>query len=1152
MTYGKNKFSKILKVTSLMCFFSCMGITNVDALKVKEITKLPGVEVGYEDKDVPVALEVIEGGDGIKTGAYLYRHTHQGVDFYAPWTPDVLKETEADKNKSAYDNWGFWNMAANQQKYGITSPTYYTKGKITTKYSSVSVYNSLAAKVGTMAGGATIKIYGVTTDRVFINSEDYSGITQGASESELVWINKDYVVLNDADKIDIVYSGYSSDVYLMNFKRSAKYKYNARPIHYGVETGRWINPSTSNVPSSVRGKSGEWRFIGYNRYGDPLDNPYFPADTQSVTHTYIYGSAKRHTPWNPNDKQSGESDPYTAYEVFTRGLNGDSLNFTYDTDSRYSEMKDYVVNKLFAQKIIKTTNNVKNEISLKTNAYKQGIILKNQRKTVANYSVPFIEGTLRDLYAYSMEIWEIETNTKIASLNGSTTSSKVAQTGTYKPGRSYEVRIRLGNGADATLIKKSLEAQFGLVYNAGSISNNMAFKKTKNQETQTQGNYGGLGSTKGSKSNEFIFKFSTSSNQTGPIDVYGFVGFSHTGVDNLNYKNDLIGIRLSQGTPPSTDNCVITNNGKTKTCGSADIKPVSIQLIDENGAVKYEYSATNGVTIRNAIIPGKKYKIRYNAQVAGGSITVSNWVDAVNDNPNTAANEFKPGYWGAEKTASYTIPLTYSINRPVKNPSTAETYNSGTVYFVGSNGSTNIPIAVNTNMSYTTGYIVMQYPKLTTGFKITSTNAKVNNNTSNDSLSTTVTDTFDIGVSNLVVTPLITYTDGQAKSVSYNVAYNAILTTPSYVSINDYQAYVNTSISINGQTYNVKDQLIKGTNNKLTHIIDNVTVPGTGNVTVSINVNSDKLSYESGNYDNNKASTMVKTEKVKNPGLGSVNDTVKAPVQNDNNPNAGGNANNNCLIPRTKNTWTSIHRKLSWTSNSITYNTLVSGESVTFNKYNLNYNNSNEATETYQESFGIKQILFKSKETTDNGYGNNGWVDLLIAGQAKYAEIKAGYGFELKIVTNYSTDALTKRTWTISNNGSSGTDVSAINGGINYGMEEVFLELPGTKDTRKILSTTGYEDSIKGLQVTKSGSGSNVTWTYTIKPSNTVGSNTSPKIYIPTEMKDGDYKLKIYTTPVQGVGSVNKKQYSALCDRKEVAIKVKGTASDDLNSNIIQ
>ena len=53
-------------------------------------------------------------------------------------------------------------------------------------------------------------------------------------------------------------------------------------------------------------------------------------------------------------------------------------------------------------------------------------------------------------------------------------------------------------------------------------------------------------------------------------------------------------------------------------------------------------------------------------------------------------------------------------------------------------------------------------------------------------------------------------------------------------------------------------------------------------------------------------------------------------------------------------------------------------------------------------------------------------------------------------------------------------------------------------------------------------------------------------------MKNGDYKLKIYTTPVQGVGSVNKNQYSALCDRKEVTIKVDGAATDDLNSNIIQ
>ena len=53
-------------------------------------------------------------------------------------------------------------------------------------------------------------------------------------------------------------------------------------------------------------------------------------------------------------------------------------------------------------------------------------------------------------------------------------------------------------------------------------------------------------------------------------------------------------------------------------------------------------------------------------------------------------------------------------------------------------------------------------------------------------------------------------------------------------------------------------------------------------------------------------------------------------------------------------------------------------------------------------------------------------------------------------------------------------------------------------------------------------------------------------------MKNGDYKLKIYTAPMQGVGSASKNKYSALCDRKEVIIKVDGAATDDLNSNIIQ
>ena len=395
----------------------------------------------------------------------------------------------------------------------------------------------------------------------------------------------------------------------------------------------------------------------------------------------------------------------------------------------------------------------------------------------------------------------------------------------------------------------------------------------------------------------------------------------------------------------------------------------------------------------------------------------------------------------------------------------------------------------------------MPYPELTTSFKITSTNSRINSDRSNDSLSTSVKDTFDIGVTKLTVKPSITYTDGKAKDVVYNITYDVNLETPSYVTKDDYQAYVNTAININGEVFNVKDQLVKGPNKEITHIITGAQVPAlesgvnSKNITIKINVNSDKLSYESGDYTNNKKSTTAVVNKVKNPGDGNPTDTVR-PVQNNNNNSSstGGDANNNCLTPRTKNTWTSTHRKFSWSSTDIRYTTLVTREDATVKKYNIDYYRDDEATVNYNEKFEITEILFKSKETEGKGPGGSDWVNLLKSEEARYAKVKAGYGFELKIVTKYTTNALKAKSWTLSNNGSNGTSVSLLNGGINYGMEDIFLELPGTKGsngtdgTRKILSSTGYGDSVKGLVVDRAakndGSG-DVTWTYTIKASNT-------------------------------------------------------------------
>ena len=51
----------------------------------------------------------------------------------------------------------------------------------------------------------------------------------------------------------------------------------------------------------------------------------------------------------------------------------------------------------------------------------------------------------------------------------------------------------------------------------------------------------------------------------------------------------------------------------------------------------------------------------------------------------------------------------------------------------------------------------------------------------------------------------------------------------------------------------------------------------------------------------------------------------------------------------------------------------------------------------------ITHIFFRSKLTKDLAGGGDGWVDVLTA-PGREGKIKAGYGFELKLQTNYNTN----------------------------------------------------------------------------------------------------------------------------------------------------
>lgn len=1167
----KNKYTKISILSSI--FFVCLSI-NADALRT-EPYRAPGQKDGFYDKDVPSAIILLEAGDGMDAGTVLYRHIHEDIDYYSPVTPQQIKGTSADVNNGKYDNWGPWDMPGNKKSHNVKSTRNYTYAKTTktvTIYTNISETSNNHKNIGTLPANTELTVLSRwnPTNLLFFDLSPFPSLASKSSTGVgMIKLNNGGVSLSGEQYV--MHSGWENKTILQNFKKMAKYGNNASTDFKNLENGRYVNPA--HAPADVRGKFGEWRLIGYNAQGEPLDNPYFPADELYYTgNSAMWGYPWRLTPWNPNDREdSVESDTQEAYAEFSYGKTG----FPYDNGS-FDYHKKEAVKRLHAMGQLKpsspddsTLMNMVRRLSLQTHPVKQSIIFNGQDKRSAHNRTAFLPNyNLRDLYVHSIVVIDEETNSVVATYNGTLAGKAPYTTGTIQKGRTYVAKVYLANGANSDMLVTSLQSQIGFTYNSSAVNMDMPFGSTYNTQASIRGNKGGIKGTTGSKSESFDFRFSVDSSQTGHIDLYGFVGKEHQGVDNLTYTNDVGAIRLYIGSmppPPVNTSCTITNGGNTKICGGGDLRPLAIKIFSktENGKLVYQhnYGESSPVT-QSAMIPGYEYRVVYNGIYEGTTILEYDWIPGRDDNPDTPEDEYVPGRWGPGKTKEYEVPMNYYIEKYSGGPRDLDTISkTDKMFYVvpdpNKRDDLTIPMVNGVMMGYYADIMMYQHPYLKTKMDIKMSDSRVNSNKDNDSFEIMLKDNFDISINNLRVTPVVSHVSGGGDTVNYNVTYDAELNTPSYVSSSNYQASINTAININGKVFYVKDQLVKGTdgNKNITHVIENVPVPSSGPVNVLVNLNYDKMSYETGNYDNNIGSTNVNIVKVKDPTLGNPSDTVKTPDGiNSNNPNKGGDANDNCLTPRTRNTWTSTHRKFSWNSNVVNYNKISNGDSVSFNKYYTDYEKLNEATETYSEDYGIQKILFRSKDTKDKKYGIDGWVNLLNPSERDLAIIKAGYGFELQIVTKYSTDALTKRTWNISNNGSSGTAVSALNSKPNYGLEDVFLELPGTESTRKILSSTGYGGTVLGLNVSKSVNNNtgNATWTYSIKPTNTLGVGETAKIYIPSETKDGDYKLKIYTPPVSGAGSVNKKNYSALCDRKEVTIKVKGSAMNDLNSHETQ
>jgi len=196
----------------------------------------------------------------------------------------------------------------------------------------------------------------------------------------------------------------------------------------------------------------------------------------------------------------------------------------------------------------------------------------------------------------------------------------------------------------------------------------------------------------------------------------------------------------------------------------------------------------------------------------------------------------------------------------------------------------------------------------------------------------------------------------------------------------------------------------------------------------------------------------------------------------------------------------------------------------------------------FHENWNITHVFFRSKLTKDLA-GGDGWVDVLTA-PGKEGKIKAGYGFELKLQTNYNTNnyssAPHSSSWTCSYDRVSPSVASYISSPNWLQVIMPYNDIYGNPVVYNLNS------------ISASGSWDNMTNTYQLPYRNAFGLATVPEIFVSETTRDGDYLVQVNTPSFYGSPDKHPGPYSNLQDCESFYIKVTGGMYDDLKTQLIQ
>lgn len=723
----------------------------------------------------------------------------------------------------------------------------------------------------------------------------------------------------------------------------------------------------------------EWRFLGYSQQGKVLGNPYFPSDSDGGS-GYTRGSSGAILDiYNPSDY-----DDTTSYYRYSGKIQ--SIQRLMDYDSSFRPENSYAggMTGLTAQQWA-------TGLSLVTNPRTETPVFRMNFGSGYSYVVaPPLSNLTGDMIMTLMTVKDssgaiVAKFTRDAN-TGAWNQIETGITDNYglhpnsvAVGNTYTVDIEVLNTNNVPLKVNHAEVDLGTAVNADARQNDYDTRFA----TNTDGTAGNSQNT--IYSTEWYINANDTAHFTANVTVpetadqnYRITSFINSIHAGYLPDGSIAVVAGSNGTAQQvTDDRFEVNDWAKNQFNMyhGDLSPTKIELIDKNG----------NTVAQDAMQPGEDYKVRWTYQ-----------------------------YQGPDRDQPYNLYFSGDITRYLPQGSTDTKHYDFKV---------NKQLKDKDEMTFESEYITFEIPKLDVTSKVNTpdtvstvtqddTNLTnkyyLDNNASNDLLTTSWYGSWDIKISNLSVYPI---NDRPLKdeNLTVGVKYDATVSAPPSLVGSGLEFDTNDTITIpttSGGTQNLiaHSHLKEGVNKDVTQVIQiPVKALSSGSTTEAITVwlNSDKRKYEDDfiTQDNNHATTSMKV----------------LPPNNPNNFNTGGNSYGCPIDSSNNNSWDATHETLNFSGTRKDYNNFQTGKSYKFFYYPTENTNSYDSqTLNYNESYTIDYVKFKSKFTTDKDYGVNGWVDLMDSSQKDYAKIKAGYGYELDIQATYKNDVFGRQpeqTW---------------------------------------------------------------------------------------------------------------------------------------------